>query len=592
MKPGSMVPSAALSVAQPERNHDMPPLKLLLAASEVVGFAKTGGLADVCGSLPRALSRRGHHCAVVLPLYACTRSGNIPLSPTPHTFAIPIGSRHVVGRLWQSALPGSAIPVYLIEQAHYFERDDPALGRGLYQFRESDGKKVDYADNCERFVFFCRAVLEILPLINFWPDVLHANDWQTGLVPVYLKELYSRPRPITPFALGIPQPPSLPTVESRGEGTSYHPLRSMGEGLGVGSGSRPNVGAASYVSQSAAQQPARYKRIRTLFTIHNLAYQGLFWHWDMALTGLDWRLFNYEHLEFHGHLNFLKAGIVYADALSTVSPTYAREIQTPYYGCGLQGVLAQRSKKLFGIMNGVDYSEWDPATDPHLPANYDFESIASGKNGKGLCKSALQKHYNLPQQPRTPLLGVVARLVEQKGVDLIVKAAPVLLREGVQLVVLGEGNPVFHEMLQELQKRYSSQVGLTIGFSEPLAHQIEAGADMFLMPSIYEPSGLNQLYSLRYGTVPIVRATGGLADSVVDTTPETLAKGAATGFSFVAQSPEALVETVQRALDMYRNHPDQWRQVMQTGMKQDWSWDHSAGQYEKLFVSLVQDALV
>ena len=504
-------------------------LKLLLAASEVVGFAKTGGLADVAGALPRALARRGHDCAIIMPLYRSTRSGKVPLEPTPHTFTVPIGLRSVSGRLWRSTLPNSSIPVYLVEQPHYFERDDPAHGRGLYQFKHADGTKTDYPDNCERFVFFCRAILEALPLLDFWPDVLHANDWQTSLVPVYLKEVYRR------------------------------------------------------LLVSALR--TRYERIHTLLTIHNLAYQGLFWHYDMPLTGLDWKLFNYEKLEFYGHLNFLKAGIVFSDLINAVSPTYSREIQTPYYGCGLQGVLSQRSRSLFGIMNGVDYGDWNPATDPNLAANYDPGTVTQGKP---LCKAALQEHYNLPQQPRTPLLSVVARLVDQKGVDLILGAAPALLADGVQLVVLGEGNPVYHTMLLELRERYPNQVGLTLGFSETLAHQIEAGADIFLMPSIYEPAGLNQLYSMKYGTVPIVRATGGLADTVVDCTAGTFAAGTATGFSFLAQTAETLLETVQCALDMYRHHPDQWLQLMRTGMQQDWSWDRSAAEYENLFVSLVR----
>lgn len=254
--------------------------KVLLASSEVVGFAKTGGLADVAGSLPRALSQRGLETAIILPLYSCTRKGKIPLASTGRTFSVPIGNRTVAGSLWQATLPGSTVPVYLVEQPDYFERDDPAKGSGLYQFTLPGGHKRDYPDNCERFIFFCRAVLEAMRLLDYWPDVLHLNDWQTGLVPVYLREIY--------------------------------------------------------------RHEANYDRMRTLFSIHNIAYQGQFWHWDMLLTGLDWRLFNYQQLEFYGQLNFLKAGIVFADLIGTVSPTYAREIQTPYYGHGLEGVLAER----------------------------------------------------------------------------------------------------------------------------------------------------------------------------------------------------------------------------------------------------------
>jgi starch synthase len=495
--------------------------RVLFAASEVVGFAKTGGLADVVGSLPRALERRGHACAVLLPLYRCARTGMLPVAPTGHTFTVPVGPRAVSGRLWQSRLPGSDVPVYLVEQPDYFERDDPAQGRGLYQFTLAGGQKRDYPDNCERFTFFGRAVLEAVRLLDFRPNVLHNNDWQTGLVPVYLREEYRR---------------------------------------------RPG-----------------YERLHTLFTIHNIAYQGNFWHWDLPLTGLDWRLFNFQQLEFHGWLSFLKAGIVFSDLLNTVSPSYAREIQTPYYGCGLEGVLAERRDRLFGIVNGVDYAVWDPATDPSLAANYDAQTVAEGKPR---CKAALQRHYRLPERPRTPLLAVVSRLAYQKGIELVCKAAEALLAGDAQLVVLGEGDPAYHRLLQDLRARHPDRVGITLDFDEPLAHQIEAGADLFLMPSLYEPSGLNQLYSLKYGTVPVVRATGGLADTITDCTPQTLADGTATGFTFVAQTPGALLETVQRALALYRERPESWLQVQRTGMQQDWSWDRSAAEYERLYAKL------
>jgi starch synthase len=510
-------------------------MKILLAASEVVGFAKTGGLADVAGSLPRALARRGHECAVMLPLYRCTLRAKVPPEPTPHSFTVPIRHRTVSGRIWRSLLPDSNIPVYLVQQVEYYERDDAKTGHGLYQWTAAEGEKRDYSDNCERFIFFCRAVLESLPLLGFWPDVLHANDWQTGLVPVYLKEMY-----------GPRSRDSLPLPPER---------RAIG-----------------------------YDRICTLLTIHNIAYQGNFWHLDMPLTGLDWRLFNSRQLEFYGHLSFLKAGIVFADLLNTVSPSYAREIQTPYYGCGLQGVLSERRTDLFGIVNGVDYELWNPATDPYLPAHYDVDTIATGKP---LCKQALQARCHLPAEPPTPLLGVVARLAEQKGIDLILGAAGSLLEQGTQLVVLGDGDPKYGRQLLEIRARYPERVSVNLAFDESLAHQIEAGADVFLMPSIYEPSGLNQLYSMRYGTVPVVRATGGLADTVVDATPDALAAGRATGFSFVALTPDALRECVLRALALFRGEPQTWLQLMRTGMRQDWSWDRSAAEYERLYERLV-----
>src|SRR5262249_7256342 len=313
-----------------------------------------------------------------------------------------------------------------------------------------------------------------------------------------------------------------------------------------------------YLHEEDGRRP-NYDRIRTLFSIHNIAYQGVFWHWDMILTGLNWQLFNHRQLEFYGQINFLKAGIVFADLITTVSPTYAREIQTPAYGCGLEGLLTEVRDRLFGIVNGVDYRQWNPATDPHLAAPYDVSSV---DQGKPRCKAALQRRFGLTGGDRTPLLGMVARLVEQKGLSLLGRAADVFLKEDTQLVVLGEGDAVYHHMLLDLHHRSPHQFGIALGFDESLAHQIEAGADMFLMPSQYEPSGLNQLYSLKYGAVPVVRATGGLADTITDCTPETLAAGTATGFSFVPYTPGALRGALERALDLYRNRPEPWAQLM------------------------------
>jgi starch synthase len=502
-------------------------MRCLYVASEVSGLAKTGGLADVAAALPQALAERGHDSAILMPLYRCVRQGPHPLTPTGLTFNIPMGKRLIPGSLWKTALPDSPVPVYLVENPGYFERDDASTGRGLYQLTRPDGTRGDYQDNCERFVFFCQATLEAIRLLDFWPDALHLNDWQTGLVPVYLKELY----------------PAHPTVSLR----------------------------------------PRYAALRTLMTIHNLAYQGLFWHLDMPLTGLPWRLFNHEQLEFFGKLSFLKAGIVYADLLNTVSPTYAREIQTPYYGCGLQSVLTARQRDLFGIVNGIDERAWNPATDCHVVANY---AVATVAEGKAKCKLALQRHYRLRQSKTVPLVAMVSRLVEQKGVDLLCQVAPALLQKDVQLVILGEGQPEYHTMLTALQTQFPTQVGLTLAQSEPLAHQIEAGADIFLMPSQYEPCGLSQLYSLKYGTVPVVRATGGLSDTVTDATPQRLEDGTATGFVFVAMTPGAFLSTVERAVALYRTQPERWLRLLQNGMRQDWSWRRSAAEYEKLYERL------
>jgi starch synthase len=304
------------------------------------------------------------------------------------------------------------------------------------------------------------------------------------------------------------------------------------------------------------------------------------------MLGLPWRLFTMDRLEFHGKLNCLKAGLVYADLLTTVSPTYAREIQTRMLGCGLHGVLMQRSNRLHGIVNGIDERVWDPATDPHLASRYDAVTIA---DGKPRCKAALQRHFGLDVNPKTPLFGIVSRLAEQKGFDLIEKVAGNLLRQGTQLAILGDGDKVYRDMLEDLRATFPHQVGLHLGYSEPIAHQIEAGADAFLMPSAFEPCGLNQLYSLRYGTPPVVHSTGGLADTVVDATPENLASGRATGFSFVPYSAPAFTEAIRRCLHLYQQEPKAWARLQQAGMKQDWSWRRSAAEYERLYRQVLYD---
>jgi starch synthase len=304
----------------------------------------------------------------------------------------------------------------------------------------------------------------------------------------------------------------------------------------------------------------------------------------MLLTGLDWKYFNWHQMEFYGKLNLLKTGLVFADSLSTVSPRYAQEIQTPAFGCGLEGVLQYRRGVLSGILNGIDETEWNPDTDPALAANYRADTVEQGKPG---CKAALQAELGLPQRPDVPLIGFIGRLADQKGVDLIAKAIPEWITGGdVQWVILGTGEPVYHQLFKSLAQRYPKNVAVRLDFSDPLAHRIEGGADIFLMPSRYEPCGLNQMYSLRYGTVPVVRETGGLADTIVDTNPQTLAAGTANGFSFREDNPLALSETLARAVDAFRR-AEIWDQLVATGMRQDWSWSRSARQYVKLYEQTV-----
>jgi starch synthase len=481
-------------------------MKVVIVASEAVPFAKTGGLADVAGSLPPALEQLGTHANLIVPLYNRARKAGLELTDTGVDLRVPMGPNTVQGRVLTARLPGSRVAVYLIDQPAYFERD------GLYG---RDG--VDYHDNCERFIFFSRAALETVRLLDLRPDVLHCNDWQTALIPVYLDQFY-----------------------------------------------RSTPGFA---------------RLGTLMTIHNLAYQGMFWHWDLPLTGLDWNLFHWNGLEYHGKLNFLKAGIVYADMLTTVSPTYAKEIQTPAFGVGLDGLLRSRADRLRGIVNGIDGAVWNPKTDPQIHCSFDVDTFAERKPN---CKALLQRRSGLPERPDVPLLAQIGRLDAQKGWDLIAGAADRILRHDVQLIVLGTGHTQYMDLLGRLADRYRGKVRAFFEFSDSIAHQIEAGADLFLMPSLYEPCGLNQLYSLAYGTVPLVRATGGLADTVTNTERHTLEAGTATGFSFQDATADALAGTVDYALGFWPDRPV-WQSIQRTGMRQDWSWKHSAAEYLRVY---------
>jgi starch synthase len=484
-------------------------VRIVFATSEATPLAKTGGLADVSRALPVELARLGQAVCVILPGYPSALASGAAVRDLQQPLSINIGAKMVSGRLLETRFPDVTdvdVPVYLVQQDDYYHRP------GLYQ----EGGR-DYIDNCERFVFFCRAVMEAVRMLELRPDVLHCNDWQTGLIPAYLKTQYA----------------ALPG----------------------------------------------YEQTVCVFTVHNLAYQGQFWHWDMLLTGLDWKYFNWQQMEFYGNLNLLKTGLVFADALTTVSPRYAQEIQTESQGCGLEGVLRQRSSVLRGILNGVDYSEWDPSHDPHLPARYGVDDLS----GKSYCKAALQQELGLPQRPDVPLVGFIGRLAEQKGLDLITAVLPQWAEAtDVQWVFLGTGEPQYEEGLQKARHHYPHKVGVHLGFSNPLAHRIEAGADMFLMPSRFEPCGLNQLYSLKYGTVPVVRATGGLADTIVDASEANLAAGTANGFSFVPYTAAALNQALQRACSLFA-HPEAWRRLQRTGMLQDWSWQRSAREYLKLY---------
>jgi starch synthase len=483
-------------------------LNILFATTEAEPFARTGGLGDVCGALPGELSRLGHNVSVILPAFRQVRSAGIPIEPVGVSVRVPIGQKQVEGHILRSRMPGSDVPAYFVEQADYYDR--PQL------YRE-EGE--DYKDNCERFVFFCRAALEAIPLLGLDVDIVHCHDWCTGLIPAYLKTLYSNRR--------------------------------------------------------------GWRSLASVLTIHNLAYQGNFWHWDMALTGLDWKHFNWRQMEFYGNLSFLKTGIVFADMLSTVSPTYAREIMSVPLGCGMEGALQHRADDLVGIINGVNYSEWNPEVDRYLGENR--YSAASFATGKAACKADLQRRLDLPQRPDVPLIVAIGRLVDQKGFDLLVRVMRHWTEQvDVQWAILGTGEPKYHQVLAALAQEHPQRVAVRLEFSDELAHRMEAGADIFAMPSQYEPCGLNQLYSLKYGTVPVVRATGGLADTVVDATEQSLADGTATGFSFDDYTSLELAGALERACRAYAD-PVVWSQLIETGMRQDWSWSQSADQYGVLY---------
>jgi starch synthase len=482
-------------------------LRVCVCTSEAVPFAKTGGLADVAGALPRALADAGCDVRVVLPAYQSINRERFGFRPIGEA-AVPLGNARVPVQFFESRLPGSGVPVHLVASDRYFDRP------GLY----GEGGR-DYPDNLERFTTFCRGTLALVRHVGWSPEVLHCQDWQTALLPVWLR------------------------VEPRDSALA-------------------NTG--------------------TLFTVHNLAYQGLFPPEQLPVTGLTADVFTPAGIEFYGKINLLKGGLVFADLLSTVSEQYAREIQTEEFGCGLEGVLRNRAGSLIGILNGVDYAAWDPATDRLIPATYTPQDLT----GKAVCKEQLQRALGLAPEPRAPLIGMITRLADQKGLDLVSAIIETLMDMGAQFALLGTGDPAYHTRFQEIGERYRGRAAVTLGFDDTLAHRIEAGADIFLMPSRYEPSGLNQLYSLRYGTVPVVRKTGGLADTIIDATPDARARGTANGFVFEGYSADALLGAVTRALVTFRK-PEVWRRLQAVGMRQDFSWGGSADRYVAAYRRIV-----
>lgn len=480
-------------------------LRILHAASEMAPFIKTGGLADVVAALPVALAAAGHDVKVAIPGYrsALEVAGRHGLTWLPNAMTIEAGGvDHYIG---VGVVEWKGVKVYLLACNELFDRP------GIY----GPSANHDYDDNPRRFSVFCKAVLALPGFLAWKPHVIHAHDWQTGLIPALKTRGFHR---------------SLP-------GT------------------------------------------RTVFTIHNIAYQGAFWHFDLKLTGLDWSMFNPAQLEHYGRLNLLKAGVVFADHVTAVSRRYAEEIQTADGAFGLDGVMREHAYKLSGITNGIDVEEWDPATDPHLPAHFDAKRMA----GKKTCRDRLREECGLAKADRPAVVGVVSRLVDHKGIDLVLEAVePYILAGRMQLAVLGSGDLALENRLQHLQVKHPGWVYAWYGFNEPLAHRIIAGADLFLMPSRNEPCGLTQMYSLRYGTLPLVRYTGGLADTVSD-----VATGTGNGFTFGPIDIGHFSSVLDRALGLYEYFPEEWAKAMKRGMEQDNSWKHVAQDYLTMYRELV-----
>jgi len=469
-----------------------------MVASEAVPFAKTGGLADVVGALPRALVRLGHEVEVVIPRYRGVTAGE-----RVGRITVNLGTQPLDAGV--HAVFADGVRTVFIDQPAYFDRE------GIYGTQGQD-----FADNPERFAFLAHAALRWAALTGARYDVIHAHDWQAGLVPVIL-------------------------------------------------------------SMATHGAPA-LSRVPVVFTIHNLAYQGVFESEWLPRLGLGSSLMRVDGMEYWGRISFLKAGIVFSRLVTTVSPRYAEEIQTAQYGFGFDGILRERAGKLVGILNGIDYDRWDPARDPHLPAPYSVDHL----DGKAAAKRRVLEVFGFPVNETTlsrPLIGMVSRLVDQKGFDLLQAVADQLPSLEASFVLLGTGDRRYEDLWRGLARRFPDVVAVHIGFDEGLAHLIEGGSDIFLMPSQFEPCGLNQMYSLRYGTVPLVRATGGLYDTVSNYDPET---GEGTGFTFGDYSPEALLGTLRWALSVYQQR-DAWRHLQRTGMRQDHSWDSSARAYVQVY---------
>ena len=482
-------------------------LSVLFVTSEAVPFAKTGGLADVAGALPKFLRALGCELRVVMPYYRMVKESKHSIQRLGEEIEVPMGEETLKADIYQGEL-AREIPVYFIGRDEFFDRQ--------YLYGTPRG---DYFDNAERFIFFTKAALLLCRHMGFSPQVVHHHEWQTGLIPAYLKSTYKN----DPF----------------------------------------------------------FSKTAVVFTIHNIAYQGLFKREKFLLTGLPAEMYTPEGIEFWERINFMKAGIVYADVINTVSRKYSEEIQTPEFGYGLEGILKKRREDLHGILNGVDYQEWNPSQDPHLVARYGLNELS----GKRECKKDLLEEFRLPSSLLNfPLLGMISRLADQKGFDLLAEVLEELFSLDIGFVLLGTGDQKYHDLFSGIARKHPEKAGIKIAYDDRLAHKIEAGSDIFLMPSKYEPCGLNQIYSLKYGTIPVVRATGGLDDTIVNYSRATR-KG--NGFKFIHYDAKEFLGQIKVAVDFY-SQPEHWKQLISNAMSEDFSWQRSAEAYLQLYRKAVE----
>ena len=483
-------------------------MNLVWITSEAAPYAKTGGLADVCGALPKTLAERGHKVSVIMPYYPqLMKDLTAKAKVKRELLGVPFGWTTEWAQLREHYI-NENLSFYFIEYNLYFDRPAPY-----------DCNGVEYGDNASRFIFFSRAAMQAILALELNPNIIHTHDWLSALCNVYLK-------------------------------------------------------APLYWNFD------NFKNCRSVLTIHNIGYQGVFNKSNLFLTGLGWEYFNNTCLEYHDQLNFLKAGILTADMVNAVSPSYSQEIMRPEYGFTLDRPLhhVNYRGKFRGILNGIDVNEWNPETDHLIPAKYDKDNMA----GKRACKLALQREFGLPVKPKTPIFGIVSRLVSQKGIDVFVGAIEdMLYYDDIQVVVLGTGDPELEGYLSSLNGKYHEKFSVYVGFSNELSHLIEAGSDLFVMPSRYEPCGLNQMYSMRYGAVPVARGTGGLEDTVINYSYENIDR--ATGFKFYDLTEDSLRNTLRWAAKIYREDPKSFRKIIYNGMATDFSWSKTANEYEKLY---------